>query len=151
MTKSKQKGTAAETAVVRYLRSLEFGPMGPLFPAVERRALSGGKDKGDVAGIPDTVIEVKAAEQVKLTEWQRETLAEMQNAGASWGLLVVRRKYKPVHQWDAYVPARQLGYPSAFMPEGEEWVRMDLVLAAAYMGMHVGLRFPSSQSSDTTA
>jgi len=52
---------------------------------------------------------------------------------------VVKRKYKPIHQWDAYVPAKQLGYPSAFMPEGEQWVRMDLVLAAAYLAMQTSL------------
>jgi len=66
VSKSKQKGTAAETAVVRYLRSLNFQHAGPAFPNAERRALSGGKDMGDIAGIPDTVIEVKAAETLKL-------------------------------------------------------------------------------------
>lgn len=140
MSKSKQKGTAAETAVVRYLRSFDFKGLGQPFPNAERRALSGNRDMGDVAGIPGTVIEVKAAETLKLAEWQRETLAEKANAEADRCLLVVKRKYKPIHQWDAYVPAKQLGYPSAFMPEGEQWVRMDLVLAVAYLAMQVSLR-----------
>lgn len=139
MSKSKQKGTAAETAVVRYLRSIFAGPNLPAFPNVERRALSGGKDMGDVAGIPGWIIEVKAAETLKLAEWQRETLTEKANANANYCLLVVKRKYKPIHQWDAYAPAKQLGYPSAFMPEGEEWVRMDLVLAVSYMALRANL------------
>lgn len=138
MSRSKQKGTAAETAVVRYLRSLTYDTL-PAFPNVERRALSGGKDMGDIAGIPGWVIEVKAAETLKLAEWQRETLAEKANAEADYCLLVVKRKYKPIHQWDAYVPAKQLGYPSVFMPEGEEWVRMDLVLAVSYMALQANL------------
>jgi hypothetical protein len=139
VSKAKQKGTAAETAVVRYLRGINTSPLGQPFPNVERRALSGGKDMGDIAGIPGTVIEIKAAERLELAKWQRETLTEKANANANLCLLIVKRKYKPVHQWDAYVPARQLGYPSSFMPEGEEWVRMDLVLAVAYLALQVNL------------
>jgi Holliday junction resolvase len=54
VSKSKDKGTAAEREVVRYLQTW--------WPAAERRALSGNKDKGDVAGIPGVCIEIKAAE-----------------------------------------------------------------------------------------
>jgi hypothetical protein len=134
LNKSKDKGTAAETAVVRYLASFP-----EYFPSVERRALSGGLDRGDVAGVSNTVIEVKAAVRQELAKWQRETLTEKANANADYCLLVVKRKYKPVWQWDAYVPARQLGYPSSFMPEGESWVRMDLVLAVAYLALQTNL------------
>lgn len=94
-TKSKAKGTAAEREVVRYLQNW--------WPAAERRALSGAKDKGDVAGIAGLVVEVKAAAQQRITEWQRETETEMQNADASACMLVVKRPYKPVAQWDAYL------------------------------------------------
>lgn len=152
VTKSKQKGTAAETAVVRYLLSVTYGEMGQVFPGVERRTLSGKYDRGDIAGLPNVVIEVKAAEKLALAKWQRETLAEVANAGVDYGVLVVKRAYKPVHQWDAYVPAWQLGYPAAFMPEGEEWVRMDLVLAVAYVVLWTGLNpSPSNLFSPTTA
>jgi hypothetical protein len=51
MSKSKQKGTMAETAVVQYLKQF--------WPNVERRALQGSKDTGDIAGIPNVVIEIK--------------------------------------------------------------------------------------------
>lgn len=133
-TKSKAKGTTAEREVVRYLQQW--------WPAAERRALSGNKDKGDVAGIPGVVVEVKAAATQQLAAWKRETLAEMENAGAKYCALVVKRAYKPVQDWDAYLPWRVL-QPSA---EGvEEWVRMDLKLAVAF------LLFPSHLSSLTTA
>lgn len=123
-TKSKRTGTAAETAVVRYLQQW--------WPAAERRALSGSKDKGDVAGIPGVVIEVKAAQRQELTAWRRETLAEMENADADLCMLVVKRSRKPVAEWDAYMPAYQtfLGGHNAYRGR-DQWVRMDLVLAVA--------------------
>lgn len=49
MSKSKAKGTAAESAVVKYLR--EQG-----WPSAERRALNGASDRGDIAGVVGTVI-----------------------------------------------------------------------------------------------
>lgn len=127
-TKSKAKGTAAEREVVRYLQQW--------WPAAERRALSGNKDKGDVAGIPGVVVEVKAAQASQIPKWQRETLAEKANAGAESCMLVVKRPYKAVSRWDAYIPASQLDDATGgFLPEEElmAWVRMDLVLAAALL------------------
>jgi hypothetical protein len=50
MNKSKIKGTAYETAVVRHLNDNGF-------PYAERRALAGNLDKGDIAGIPSVVME----------------------------------------------------------------------------------------------
>lgn len=124
MTKSKAKGTSAETAVVRYLQAW--------WPAAERRALSGNKDKGDVAGIPGVCIEVKAAATQLIGPWQRETLVEMENADVGLCMLIVKRPYKPVSQWDAYMPAYQtcLGGHNAYLGR-HQWVRMDLVLAVA--------------------
>ena len=120
MSRSKDKGTAAEREVVKYLKDY--------WPAAERRALSGNKDKGDVAGIPGVVVEVKAAERQQLAAWKRETLAEMGNAEADLCLLVVKRKYKPVAEWDTYTPCDQLaGFTEE---EAGEWVRMDLRFAA---------------------
>ena len=48
MSKSKQKGTSAETAVVNYLKDKWKIP-------AERRALTGALDKGDISGIFDVV------------------------------------------------------------------------------------------------
>jgi Holliday junction resolvase len=128
MTKSKALGTAAETAVVRYLQNW--------WPAAERRALSGSKDKGDVAGINSVCIEIKAAKTQLIGPWQRETLTEMANAGASACMLVVKRPYKTAARWDAYVPAETLDDTTGgFLPaeELDSWMRMDLVLAAAML------------------
>jgi Holliday junction resolvase len=134
-TKSKARGTTAEREVVRYLQQW--------WPAAERRALSGNKDKGDVAGIPGVVIEVKAAARLELAAWRRETWTEMTNAGASACMLVVKRPRKPVGQWDAYMRVDMI--PATLSRAGESgvsngalvWVRMDLLLAAATL-RHAG-------------
>lgn len=125
MSKARAKGTAAERDVVRYLQNW--------WPAAERRALSGNKDRGDVAGIPGVVIEVKAAARLELAAWRRETEAECRNASAAIGLLVVKRPRKPVSQWDAHMRLTDLGgdvYPVLRQGEGEMlWFRMDVALA----------------------
>lgn len=122
-TKSKAKGTAAEREVVNYLKQW--------WPAAERRALSGNKDKGDVAGIPGVVVEVKAAKTQTIGPWQLETWTEMENAGAESCMLVVKRPYKAVPVWDAYLPVKQL--PGCLGKELLGWARMDLALAVALL------------------
>lgn len=70
MTPSKQKGTAAETAVVNYLRDEH---------AIDahRHALHGTADVGDIF-IPGSgvVIEVKACKTMALAQWVDETETE---------------------------------------------------------------------------
>jgi Holliday junction resolvase len=124
VSKSKAKGTTAEREVVRYLQQW--------WPAAERRALSGNKDKGDVAGIPGTVVEVKAAARLELAAWRRETWTEMQNADAVHCMLVVKRPRKSVWQWDAFIPNVLLPFAmdGDDETEAESWARMDLRLAA---------------------
>lgn len=104
MSRSKQKGTAAETAVVRFLN--EHG-----FPVAERRALAGINDKGDVTGIPGLVIEIKAGTRLSIPEWLRETEQERINAQADNGILVIKPKgkgEKSVGEWWAVVPLAQM-------------------------------------------
>ena len=108
MSKAKQKGTAAETAVVRWLNSNGF-------PTAERRALTGQLDQGDVTGIPGVVVEVKNHKSYKIPEWLKETLAEKENAKADIGLLVI----KPNGVGDTRV--------------GEWWVVLTLSEAAAIL------------------
>lgn len=125
-TKSKQKGTAAETAAVRYLKEV--------FPACERRTLSGSKDRGDIAGVPRTVGEVKAAVKIELAKWQRETLTEMENAGEPNCFLLIKVPYKSVAKWDFWIPAYQVGLedrsftPEEKLPEVCRWIHMDFEL-----------------------
>jgi hypothetical protein len=71
---ARDRGTAAETAVVRYLQ--EYG-----FPFAERRALSGVKDRGDIAGLDHVVIEVKDQKALRLAEFVDEATVEARNAG----------------------------------------------------------------------
>jgi hypothetical protein len=136
VNRNKQKGTAAETEVVKYLRTVTAQFDKPVFPYVERRALTGGKDQGDIAGIPATVIQVKNCEDLRLAKWKTEVLEQMRNASATRGLLVVKRKYKPVEQWDCYMPAHQLRF--THFPE-DTWLRMDFALGVTFLAMDVNL------------
>lgn len=83
MSKSKAKGTLAETAVVGYLR--ENG-----FPTAERRSLAGINDKGDVAGILDVCIEVKNHRTYTIPAWLKELATEKANAKAKHGVLIIK-------------------------------------------------------------
>jgi len=94
MTRSKQIGTAAETAVVRYLESNGW--------SARRVVLHGAKDQGDIhvdtAGLCTVAVEVKAGraaetaslEQVKL--WWGETEREAVNAGPTARPLLVTKR-----------------------------------------------------------
>lgn len=81
------KGTRFETALVDYLR-----PRGA--PHAERRARSGAKDKGDLAGIPGLVVEAKNAARMELAAWIAEAETERANAEAELGVVWAKRKGK---------------------------------------------------------
>lgn len=83
VNKPKQKGTAAESAVVSFLRTQGF-------PHAERLALQGGKDRGDLTGIPGIVIEVKACQEYSFNSWLKEAVAERDNAMAAYGIVVAK-------------------------------------------------------------
>ena len=77
---SKQKGTLAEVGVVKALQSAGW-------PHVERRALGGSQDRGDIAGLPGVVIEVKNCKTMALGAWLREAEVERRNDGAEYGVV----------------------------------------------------------------
>jgi hypothetical protein len=83
VNKPKAKGTAAESAVVSYLRTAGF-------PMCERLALQGGKDRGDVTGIPGIVVEVKAENVYTLSSWLQECRVEVENAKADFGFVAAK-------------------------------------------------------------
>ncbi len=87
MNPSKRKGTQFETDVVIYLR--DHG-----FPNVERRALRGNLDCGDIAGIPDWVLECKATRTIDLAGAIDEAESERFNMGARYGAAVIKRRGK---------------------------------------------------------
>jgi hypothetical protein len=81
--KPKQKGTAAESAVVSFLRTAGF-------PWAERLALQGGKDRGDITGIPGVVVEVKSVQTYAFNQWLKEAQVERDNAQADFGFVVAK-------------------------------------------------------------
>jgi len=104
MSKSKQKGTSAETAVVKYLNANGF-------PTAERRILKGSLDEGDITGIPDLVIEVKNQRVYKIPEWLRELEEEITNAGATFGFVIAKPNgvgMTSVGKWWAIMPLETL-------------------------------------------
>lgn len=89
MSRSKQKGTAFETAVARYL-SEETGL------CIERRALGGSNDRGDLSGVflgdMRAAVECKACSRWDVPEWLREAARERENDNADIGVVVAKRK-----------------------------------------------------------
>lgn len=108
MNPSKAKGTAAESAVVRYLLSRGI--------TATRAPLHGAQDRGDVWAFPTTagyrlVVEVKAGEQsanptmTQVRAWQSEANAEAARVpDADAAVLVLKRRgsAKP-EDWPAWV------------------------------------------------
>lgn len=122
MSKAKQKGTLAETAVVELLKQV--------WPTAERRALSGINDKGDVAGINQIAIEVKNQKSYKISEWLKETKQEQLNAKADYGVLVIKPNgvgVSRVQDWWAVIPLSDLitllqkaGYDKGLQPRAHQ-------------------------------
>lgn len=95
MNRSKAKGTNWESNVVKYLRA-ELDQ-----PEIERRALHGSADMGDVYRIRahghDGIAECKDYKtftDADLARWKSQTLAERENSGAGFAMLVVHRRGK---------------------------------------------------------
>lgn len=119
MTKSRARGTAAETGVARF-----FAENG--FPHAERRRLRGNRDWGDLVVDPKIVVEVKGGDAAKnaslgdIGAWMAEAEVERVNADADYGLLVVQRRgISPARAgaWRAFLPswawASLLGAPES--------------------------------------
>lgn len=92
---SKAKGTAWETNVVRYLQNALDDER------IERRALHGAADRGDVYGIRAHGLEGiaeckdhKRYSDADVRKWERQTLTERDNAEAGFALLVIHRPGK---------------------------------------------------------
>lgn len=93
MNKNKRKGTAAESAFVKFM--VEHG-----FKYVERRSLKGKADRGDISGLPGVVIEIKSGSRLAIPEWLKELEIEMVNDGSDEGYLVIKPKRKgKVEDW----------------------------------------------------
>jgi hypothetical protein len=104
---SKRKGTAAETAVVRYARVNGF-------PQADRLTLSGRYDRGDVLLCPGAILEVKAGKSAQtasygqILAWLKETEREREHAHADTAALVVQRQgygLSRVEMWEFWYHA----------------------------------------------
>ena len=104
MNKPGDKGRMAENGLVSYLKDRGW-------PYVERRRLTGANDKGDVTGTPGLCWEVKYANAgLRLGTWMAETALETLNAGAEYGILVIKPLslgLKSVHHWYAVMAAQE--------------------------------------------
>jgi hypothetical protein len=85
MNKNKAAGTKWESQIVAHLTVNGF-------PHVERRALSGANDRGDIAGIPGVVIEAKSARALDLSGWLDEAHTERANDRARIGVVWFKRR-----------------------------------------------------------
>jgi hypothetical protein len=83
VSRSKAKGTAWESAIVKYLT--------PLVPWVERRTLTGNKDRGDISGIAGLVIEAKNTKTALLAQYIDEATVQAANGGDSLGVVWMKR------------------------------------------------------------
>lgn len=88
---AKAAGTRTETAVARYLAE-------HVDERVERRRLSGSRDRGDIAGLRTNgrrvVVEVKDCAKLELGAWLTEVEVERGNDDAIAGLVVAKRRGK---------------------------------------------------------
>lgn len=86
MSRSKAKGTRWESAIVRLLVDEGF--------MVERRALTGCADRGDISGLDEWVIEAKDCVRTELAAWVDEAAVEQANAGARYAAVWHHRRGK---------------------------------------------------------
>lgn len=94
---AKAKGTATETTFVTWLRQW--------VPHAERRRLHGNADRGDIAGLPGVVLEVKSGARVAIAQWLAELETEIDNDQADTGAVIVRPPKQPgPDNWYAVMP-----------------------------------------------
>ncbi|MEV7827529.1 hypothetical protein [Microbacterium enclense] len=99
MNANKRRGTAFETSIANYL-AVELQD-----DRIERRAQSGAKDRGDIAGVRlnghRVVIECKNQSRINLSGWLDEAQTEAGNDDAILGAVVFKRRgtAKPGEQY----------------------------------------------------
>lgn len=90
MSKAKQKGTAFETAIVEYLQNQLCDD------TIERRALNGTCDRGDITGVTfcgqRMTLECKNENRMRLAEYMREAETEADNDGAFYYAVIHKKR-----------------------------------------------------------
>ena len=122
MSKSKDIGTRAETAVRNYLLSIGYDPM-----TAHRNVLKGSADEGDVwlrESYGLIVFEIKGGKSAKdasyeqIKKWYEEAEVEKKNASGKFGFLVTQRAgvgYPRAGEWWAYAKLSDLIYLRTYM------------------------------------
>jgi hypothetical protein len=88
VSKQKQKGTLAETAIVRYLQENNIN--------ARRNPLTGSRDEGDIliSGPKTFTLEVKNHRTMDLAQWVDQAMTEKANANTDFGVVVHKRLRK---------------------------------------------------------
>ena len=126
LSKSKDIGTRAETAVTNFLLSVGYSPL-----EAHRNVLKGSADEGDVwlreAKRGLIIFEIKGGKSAKeasfgqIERWFEEANVERANASADYGFLVTQRAgvgYPRAGEWWAYAKLSdlfKLGYATSFL------------------------------------
>lgn len=90
MSKAKDKGTAFESAIVEYLQNQLCDD------TIERRALNGTCDRGDISGVvfcgERMVLECKNENRMRLAEYMREAETEAHNDNAPYYAVIHKKR-----------------------------------------------------------
>lgn len=87
MNKPRIAGTRFESALCLFLR--------PHYPRVERRALRGRNDAGDLLGVDGWMVEAKAEKSLDPTTALKEAEAAARRHGG-WPVAILKRRNQPV-------------------------------------------------------
>lgn len=137
--RSKSIGTRFETQCARRLTDRLGYP-------VERRALHGNRDVGDLAwligkGDARGIVECKAVKAItaaNVGEWRRQTVAERDNAGARFAWLVIKTANVGAQRFERTrvdVQMRDLAAMGCFLGKAGDghWVSMDIETACSLL------------------
>ena len=140
MSRAKEKGTRFESAVCSYLRERLDDDR------IERRALHGSRDMGDLFGIRahgfEGIAECKSHKSVTPTLvslWREEALEERGNADAGFVLLVIDVYRSALKRSEVHVTMRDLARIALTVSVADEdkadceWVVLTLEQAARLM------------------
>lgn len=90
MSRQKQKGTAFESAIVEYLQNQLCDE------TIERRALNGTADRGDITGVTfcgqRMVLECKNENRMRLADYVREAETEAANDSAHYYAVIHKKR-----------------------------------------------------------
>lgn len=128
MSKAKQIGTAAETAVRNFLLSQDYTEL-----EAHRNVLKGTNDEGDVWLREPTkgliVFEVKGGKSAKeasygqIEKWFQEAELEKRNASGKFGFLVTQRAgvgYPRAGEWWAYAKLGDLVFLRTYLDHDDD-------------------------------